>query len=75
MKFVLDIADALWEECKVSAQQGTELDTGRQPANTESAHTDDDIEQKVEEYRRRLILEKNQEGASSSSGRGNIETA
>lgn len=75
VKYVLDIADALWEECKASVQQRTELDTNRQPANSESAYTDDDIEQKVEDYRRGLILEKNQAGKSSPSSEDGTETA
>lgn len=39
------------------------------------ARTDEDIEQKVEEYRRRLILEKNQAGTSSPSSGAGSETA
>lgn len=62
VKYVLDIADALWEECKASVQQGTD-------------HSDDDIEQKVEEYRCRLIMEKNQEDTSFPSSGGGTETA
>lgn len=75
VKFVLGIADALWEECSVSAKEGKELDAGKQTADATSVLADDAIEQKVADYRRRLILEKNQEDASSPSSEGGTETA
>lgn len=75
VKFVLGIADALWEECRASVQQRTELDASKQLTNTESAYTDDDIERKTKDYRQRLILEKNQEDTSSPSSEGGTESA
>lgn len=75
LKFVLDIADALWEECSVSAQAGKGPDAGRQIADATPAHTENDIEQKVEEYRQRLIMEKNRKDTSSPSSEGDTETA
>lgn len=75
VKFVLGIADALWEECSVSAKEGKELDAGKQTVDATPALADDAIEQKVQDYRRRLILEKNQEGKLSPSSEDGTETA
>lgn len=48
VNFVLSIADALWEECSVSAREGMGSDAGRQAADATPAHADDDNEQKAE---------------------------
>lgn len=39
VKYVLDIADALWEECKASVQQRADTDAGKPPADAESTQT------------------------------------
>lgn len=45
VKFVLGIADALWEECSASAQERKGTDAGGQSADATPASTDADIEQ------------------------------